>query len=111
MKEIDSLQNIIDSSKSIVFFSGAGISTLSGLKDFRGENGLYKMRFKYKAEKMLSHSFYVSNKKEFYDFYKHYFSIDKIKPNIVHKYLVKLEHKRKLKAIITQNIDNLHSLA
>ena len=111
MSDIESLQKTIDSSKSIVFFSGAGISTLSGLKDFRGEKGLYKMKFKYKAETMLSHSFYVYNKKEFYDFYRQYFSIDNIKPNIVHEYLVKLEKKRKLKAIITQNIDNLHTLA
>ena len=111
MKEIDSLQKIIDTSRSIVFFSGAGISTLSGLKDFRGENGLYKMRFKYKAEKILSHNFYVNNKREFYNFYRQYFKIDKIKPNIVHEYLVQLEHRKKLKAIVTQNIDNLHTLA
>ena len=111
MKRIEELQTVIDNSKSIVFFSGAGISTLSGLKDFRGKNGLYKMDYKYNVEEMLSHHFFMNNMDEFYDFYKTYFNIDGIKPNIIHKYLVKLEEKKKLKAIITQNIDNLHSEA
>ena len=110
MNKIDELQSIIDNSKSIVFFSGAGISTLSGLKDFRGKDGLYKMKYKYNVEEMLSHHFFMNNLEEFYDFYKTYFNIDNIKPNIIHNYLVKLEEKKKV-TIITQNIDNLHSLA
>ena len=110
MNKIDELQSIIDSSKNIVFFSGAGISTLSGLKDFRGKDGLYKMKYKYNVEEMLSHHFFMNNLEEFYDFYKTYFNIDNIKPNIIHNYLVKLEDKKKV-TIITQNIDNLHTLA
>lgn len=110
MNKIDELQSIIDNSKNIVFFSGAGISTLSGLKDFRGKDGLYKMKYKYNVEEMLSHHFFMNNLEEFYDFYKTYFNIDNIKPNIIHNYLVKLEDKKKV-TIITQNIDNLHSLA
>ena len=111
MDNISKLQNIIDNSKSLVFFSGAGISTLSGLKDFRGKNGLYKMKYKYNIEEMLSHHFFMNNIDEFYNFYKTYFNIDNIKPNIVHNYLVKLEQKNILKAIVTQNIDNLHTSA
>ena len=110
MNKIDELQSIIDNSKNIVFFSGAGISTLSGLKDFRGKDGLYKMKYKYNVEEMLSHHFFMNNLEEFYDFYKTYFNIDNIKPNIIHNYLVKLEDKKKV-TIITQNIDNLHTLA
>ena len=110
MNKIDELQSIIDNSKHIVFFSGAGISTLSGLKDFRGKDGLYKMKYKYPVEEMLSHHFFMNNMDEFYDFYRTYFNIDNIKPNIIHEYLVRLEDKKRV-TIITQNIDNLHTLA
>ena len=110
MNKIDELQSIIDNSKHIVFFSGAGISTLSGLKDFRGKDGLYKMKYKYPVEEMLSHHFFINNMNEFYDFYKTYFRLDNIKPNIIHEYLVKLEDKKRV-TIITQNIDNLHTMA
>ena len=110
MNKIDELQSIIDNSKHIVFFSGAGISTLSGLKDFRGKDGLYKMKYKYPVEEMLSHHFFMNNMDEFYDFYRTYFHIDNIKPNIIHEYLVRLEDKKRV-TIITQNIDNLHTIA
>ena len=111
MDKINQLQEIINKSNNIVFFSGAGISTLSGIKDFRSDNGLYNMKYKYNPEKILSKSFFINNTKEFFEFYKKYFDIKNIQPNIVHKFLVKLEQQNKLKAIVTQNIDNLHTLA
>lgn len=111
MDKIKSLQSIINKSNNIVFFGGAGVSTASGLKDFRSKDGLYNMKYKYNVEEILSHHFFMNNTKEFYDFYKKYFNLNNIKPNIVHEYLTKLENNGKLKAIITQNIDGLHTLA
>ncbi|MBR3305915.1 MAG: NAD-dependent protein deacylase [Lachnospiraceae bacterium] len=118
MAEVDiaKLQELIDGSDNIVFFGGAGVSTESGIKDFRSVDGLYHMKFKYPPEMMLSHSFYVGHKEEFYEFYR-----DKLlectcgsnpaKPNAAHIALAKLEEKGKLKAVITQNIDGLHQAA
>ncbi|MCR5251965.1 MAG: NAD-dependent protein deacylase [Lachnospiraceae bacterium] len=113
---IEKLQELIDGSDNIVFFGGAGVSTESGIKDFRSVDGLYHMKFKYPPETMLSHTFYVTHKEEFFDFYK-----DKLlectcgenpaKPNAAHIALAKLEEKGKLKAVITQNIDGLHQAA
>ena len=111
MDKIEKLQNIIDNSNYIVFFGGAGVSTESGLKDFRSTDGIYNMKFDYNPEEILSHHFFMDNTSYFYKFYKEMLNIKGIKPNIVHKFLVELEKKRKLKAIITQNIDNLHTLA
>ena len=111
MDKIEKLINIINESDNIVFFGGAGVSTESGIKDFRSEDGLYKMKFKYPAEVMLSHSFFYNNTEEFYKFYKEYMNSLGAKPNITHEYLTKLESTGKLKAIITQNIDGLHQLA
>ena len=111
MKEIEKLQKIIDESNKIVFFSGAGISTLSGIKDFRSKDGLYNMKYKYDPEMILSSSFFYAKTDEFYKFYKDKLNALDVKPNIVHKFCYELEKKGKLKAIITQNIDGLHTKA
>src|SRR5574344_986671 len=111
MDKIKELQNMINNSKNIVFFGGEGISTLSGIKDFRSKDGLYHMKYKYPPELILSHTFFVNKPDEFYIFYKDKMNSTNAKPNIVHKYLSKLEKEKKLKAIITQNIDNLHTEA
>ncbi len=108
MEQIKELKKIINESKYIVAFTGAGISTLSGIKDFRSPDGLYNMKYKYPPEEILSHSFFFNNTKEFYKFYKDKMNCLDKKPNIVHNYLTKLEKEGKLKAIITQNIDYLH---
>ena len=111
MDKIKELQKIIDNSKKIVFFGGAGVSVASGLKDFRSKDGLYNMKYPYPPEEILSHHFFMNNTKEFYKFYKQMLNTKGIKPNIVHTYLTKLEEDGKLIATITQNIDNLHTLA
>ncbi len=111
MKKIEELQKIIDESNNIVFFSGAGISTLSGIKDFRSKDGLYNMKYKYSPEMILSSSFFYNNTKEFYKFYKDKLNCLNVEPNIVHKYFYKLEKIGKLKSIVTQNIDGLHTKA
>lgn len=103
------INEIINKSKYLVVLTGAGISTLSGIPDFRGENGLYKQ--KYHAEEILSHSFFIKNTLEFYNYYKETFNILDKEPNIVHKYLKYLEDKNILKCLITQNIDGLHTKA
>lgn len=108
---IDKLQQMIDESNNIVFFGGAGVSTESGIKDFRSEDGLYKMKFKYPAEVMLSSQMFYNKTDEFYEFYKTYMNSLDIEPNITHKFLKKLEDCGKLSAIVTQNIDGLHQKA
>lgn len=108
MEQIKKLREIIDNSKNIVAFTGAGISTLSGIKDFRSPDGLYNMKYKYPPEEILSHSFFFNNTEEFFKFYKDKMYCSDKKPNIVHNYLTSLEKKGKLKAIVTQNIDYLH---
>ena len=110
MSNIDELKTIINNSKKIVFFSGAGVSTLSGLKDFRSQDGLYNMKCKYSPEEVLSHHFFINNTQFFYDFYREYLNPLGYKPNIVHTYFKDLE-KNKDVTIITQNIDNLHTIA
>ena len=108
---INSLQQIIDKSKNIVFFGGAGVSTESGIPDFRSVDGLYNQKWKYPPETIISSSFFYSNTKEFYRFYREKLLIDGIKPNAAHYKLAELEEKGKLKAIVTQNIDGLHQMA
>ena len=111
MNKIEELQKLIDDSDNIVFFGGAGVSTASGIKDFRSKDGLYNIKYDYPPEEILSHSFFYNHTDEFYKFYKDKMnSLDK-KPNTCHLYLTKLEEKGKLKAIITQNIDGLHQKA
>ena len=111
MDKIELLQKMIDESDNIVFFGGAGVSTESGIKDFRSKDGLYNTKSKYPAEYMLSSGMYHQNKDDFFEFYKSNLNCLNAKPNITHKYLKKLEDKGKLKAIITQNIDGLHQKA
>ena len=112
MKEkINKLQSIIDESNNIVFFSGAGVSTLSGIKDFRSKDGLYNMKYKFPPELILSSGFFYANTLEFYNFYRDKLNCLNTKPNIIHNYMVKLENMGKLKAIVTQNIDGLHTKA
>lgn len=105
------LQKIIQDSNNIVFFGGAGVSTESGIPDFRSVDGLYNLKYKYPPEKMLSHSFFVHNTEEFYDFYINKMIFIDAKPNMAHIRLAELEKRGKLKAVITQNIDGLHQAA
>ena len=106
---INKLQSIINESKTIVFFGGAGVSTESGIKDFRGKNGLYKSLYKgYPPEYLLSKDCLEENTEMFYDYYREYLNNESIEPNITHYFLTKLEESGKLKAIVTQNIDGLH---
>jgi len=110
---VNKLKDIIDKSNNIVFFGGAGISTESGIPDFRSGNGLYNVveNRKYSPEEMLSHRFFNSNTKDFYDFYREKMIYPKAKPNAAHIALAKLEEMGKLRAVITQNIDGLHQAA
>ena len=112
MDEISQLQELIDNAKNIVFFGGAGVSTESGILDFRSEKGLYNLKSKYDKpyEIMLSHSYFENNTEIFFKFYKEFMINKEAKPNSAHKYLAKLE-KRKNLTIITQNIDGLHQMA
>ena len=112
MDKINELQTLIDKSNNIVFFGGAGVSTESGIKDFRGKDGLYKEKYyNYSPEYMLSINCLINEPTLFFDYYKKNMNTLNIKPNITHKYLSKLEKKGKLKAIVTQNIDGLHQKA
>ena len=104
------LQMVKDSS-SIVFFGGAGVSTESGIPDFRSVDGLYNQKYDYPPETILSHTFFMRNTSEFYRFYRDKILLDGIEPNITHKKLAELEAAGKLKAIVTQNIDGLHQKA
>ncbi len=110
-EEIQVFQDIIDNCNNIVFFGGAGVSTESGIPDFRSQDGIYHMKYDYPPETILSHSFFVSKTEEFYKFYKDKMMCDSAKPNSAHIALAKLEKDGKLKAVITQNIDNLHQAA
>ena len=111
MDEINKLQNMINECNNIVFFGGAGVSTESGIPDFRSKDGLYNQKYDYPPEQILSHTFFVNNTEYFYKFYKDKLNVLKYEPNITHKYLAKLESDKKLKCIITQNIDGLHQKA
>jgi NAD-dependent deacetylase len=109
---IKTLKTWIETSDNIVFFGGAGVSTESGIKDFRSTDGLYHMKFKYPPETMLSHSFYESHMEEFFDFYRNQLMPpEDIQPNTAHLRLAELEQEGKLRAIVTQNVDGLHEKA
>ena len=110
-KEVEQLQNIIDDSKRIVFFGGAGVSTESNIPDFRSADGLYQQKYKYSPEQIVSHSFFVRNPEGFYEFYKEKMIFLDAKPNAAHLKLAELEEAGKLTAVITQNIDGLHQAA
>lgn len=110
-QEITALQRIIDESANIVFFGGAGVSTESGIPDFRSEDGLYHTKYSYPPERILSHSFFTQNPEVFYTFYREKILYLDAKPNPAHKKLAELEKLGKLKAVVTQNIDGLHQKA
>lgn len=105
------LQQWISESKDIVFFGGAGVSTESGIPDFRSVDGLYNQQYKYPPETILSHSFFERNPEEFYRFYRNKMLFPDAKPNAAHRKLAELEQAGKLKAVVTQNIDGLHQAA
>ena len=111
--DIDKLKKIINESNNIVFFGGAGVSTASGIPDFRSANGLYSENTKtrYSPEQILSHTFFMRHSKEFFEFYKSKMIYREAMPNDAHIALAKLEEAGKLKAVITQNIDGLHQMA
>ena len=105
------LQKIIDDSTNIVFFGGAGVSTESGIPDFRSEDGLYRQKYKYSPEQVISYSFFMKYPDVFYEFYKDKMMCLEAKPNAAHNKLSELEKSGKLKAVVTQNIDGLHQKA
>lgn len=110
-EKIQLLKNWIDSSDNVVFFGGAGVSTESGIPDFRSVDGLYNQQWKYPPETILSHSFFVRYPEEYYRFHREKLVIDGVKPNAAHLKLAELEREGKLRAVITQNIDGLHQAA
>ncbi len=109
--QIEELQKMIDESSKIVFFGGAGVSTESGIPDFRSQDGLYRQQWKYPPETIISRSFFDANPKEFYRFYREKLIIKDAEPNITHLKLAELEASGKLTAVVTQNIDGLHQKA
>lgn len=110
-KEVEELQKIIDDSSRIVFFGGAGVSTESGIPDFRSADGIYHQQYKYSPEQVVSHSFFMQHTEAFYDFYKEKMMILDAKPNPAHYKLAELEKAGRLTAVVTQNIDGLHQAA
>lgn len=110
-EKIDRFKDLVEESNNIVFFGGAGVSTESGIPDFRSKDGLYNQKYKYPPEMILSHTFFMRNTAEFYEFYREKMNSLKYEPNITHKVLSKWEKEGKLKAIVTQNIDGLHQKA
>ena len=108
---VPALEKIIAESDRIVFFGGAGVSTESGIPDFRSVDGLYHQKYDYPPETILSHTFWEENPEEFYRFYRDKLIVKGAKPNAAHLRLAKLEREGKLKAIVTQNIDGLHQAA
>ena len=105
------LQSIIDEASRIVFFGGAGVSTESGIPDFRSADGIYSQKYKFPPEEIVSHGFFMSNTEEFYRFYRDRMIFPDAKPNVAHLKLAELERAGKLSAVITQNIDGLHTAA
>ena len=111
MNEIEKLKNAVDKAKTIVFFGGAGVSTESGIPDFRSVDGLYNQKYDYPPETILSHSFFLRKPEEFYRFYRDKLLSHDAKPNAAHYKLAEWEQQGKLNAVLTQNIDGLHSAA
>lgn len=110
-QELETLKKWIDNSDNIVFFGGAGVSTESGIPDFRSVDGLYNQQYDYPPETILSHTFFRRNTEEFYRFYRAKMLALDAKPNAAHKKLTQWEQEGKLKAVVTQNIDGLHQAA
>lgn len=111
MEAVQALKEIVENSQNIVFFGGAGVSTESGIPDFRSTDGLYHQEYAYPPETILSHSFFMRSPEEFYRFYQAKMLCLDAEPNMAHRKLAELEQKGKLKAVITQNIDGLHQRA
>lgn len=109
--DIQALQSMIEQSDNIVFFGGAGVSTESGIPDFRSRDGLYNQKYKFPPESIISHTFFVRRPEEFYEFYRDRMLALEAKPNAAHLFLARLEAAGKLKAVVTQNIDGLHQAA
>lgn len=110
-EKLEQFKSIVFESKNIVFFGGAGVSTESGIPDFRSKDGLYNQKYKFPPEQILSHTFFINNTEEFFKFYKEKMNCLKYEPNITHYKLSELEKQGKLKAVVTQNIDGLHQKA
>ena len=110
-QKLEQLQKWIDESENIVFFGGAGVSTESGIPDFRSVDGLYNQQYQYPPETILSHTFFQKNPEEFYRFYHNKMLFPNANPNAAHLKLAELEQAGKLKAVVTQNIDGLHQAA
>lgn len=110
-KQLKQLANWVAESSRIVFFGGAGVSTESGIPDFRSEDGLYRQHFRYPPEVMLSHEFFMEHPEEFFRFYREKMVAPKIEPNDAHRILARWEEEGRLSAVITQNIDGLHQKA
>ncbi len=111
MEQIETLQSWIDGSRSIVFFGGAGVSTESGIPDFRSVDGLYNQKYRWPPEEILSHTFFERMPEEFFRFYRDKMLCPWAKPNAAHKKLAQLERAGRLKSVVTQNIDGLHQAA
>ena len=111
MDNLEKLKNWIAESRNIVFFGGAGVSTESGIPDFRSVDGLYSQKYDYPPETIISHRFYLQKPKEFFDFYRNKMMYLDVEPNVTHKKLAQWEEEGKLSAVITQNIDGLHQKA
>jgi len=109
--KIKLLKQWVDESDNIVFFGGAGVSTESGIPDFRSVDGLYNLKYEYPPETILSHSFFMRHTDKFFDFYRDKMIYKDARPNITHIKLAEMEKKGKLKAVVTQNIDGLHQMA
>ena len=110
-EKIKELQDIIDHSNHIVFFTGAGVSTASGIPDFRSTDGLYNQKYQFPPEEILSHHFFLQQTKEFFRFYRDKMLYPNVQPSYVHRYIASLEKHQKKVTVITQNIDGLHQLA
>lgn len=111
MNTVEQIVEVIKNSDNVVFFGGAGVSTESGIPDFRSVDGLYNQKYDYPPETILSHTFYRRKTSEFYRFYKDKMICKEAKPNVIHLALAKLEAEGKVKAVVTQNIDGLHQMA
>ena len=110
-EKIEKFKTLVNESNNIVFFGGAGVSTESGIPDFRSKYGLYNQKYKYPPEEILSHTFFINHTEEFFKFYKEKMNSLKYEPNVTHIKLAELEKEGKLKAVVTQNIDGLHQKA
>ncbi len=111
MDGIKKLRDIIKESQRVVFFGGAGVSTESGIPDFRSQDGLYNQKYKYPPEEIISHDFFMNDTEEFYRFYRDRMIYTGAKPNAAHEFLARAERDGKVKAVVTQNIDGLHQAA